>query len=291
VSTDMVFRSAAKPAKPGKVPKGARSKAPKPPRSPKEPKASKRTESPSLVDPRLQARRIEVARGNGRRRLRWVVAAAAVALLAVAGYSLAQSPVLDVDRIEIGGAANTDRSALLAAAAIPADAPMVSIDEAAVEQRLEALPWIRSDSVVRDWPGTVRIEVAEREPVAVVGDGSGAVVVDRDGRALGPAGDLELPVVGGDPVEVGEQLSATQRWATAIVADLPAELGAEVATASATPSGLRLVLVDGIEVRWGDGGQGTAKADAVGVLLEQADRATIATIDVSVPRAATVTRS
>lgn len=287
----MVFRSAAKPAKPGKAPKGKGAKAPKPPREPKAPKASKRTESPSLVDPRLQARRVEVARGNGRRRLRWVVAGAAVALLVVAGYSLTQSPVLDVDRIEIGGASNTDRSALLAAAAIPADAPMVSIDESAVEQRLEALPWIRSASVARDWPGTVRIQVSEREPIAVVGDGSGAVVVDRDGRALGPAGDLELPVVGGDPVEVGEQLSATQRWATAIVADLPAELGAEVAAASATPSGLRLTLVDGIEVRWGDGGQGTAKADAVGVLLEQADRATIATIDVSVPRAATVTRS
>jgi cell division protein FtsQ len=292
----MVFRSAAKPSKPGKSPKAPRSKA-KPPEAPKQakqakqPKGASRPESPSFVDPRMQSRRIEVARGNGRRRLRWVIAGAAAALLVVGGYSLTQSPVLDVDRIEVGGTARTTRTEIREASGIAADAPMVSLDDGAVARRIEALPWVERATVTRSWPGTVRIRVTERTPVAIVGSGAAAVVVDDAGRALGPAGDLDLPVVGGDPVEAGDQLAAVPRWVVATIAELPDELRAEVAAASATPSGLRLTLVDDIEVRWGDASQGSAKADALGVLLEQADRATIATIDVSVPRAATVTRS
>jgi cell division septal protein FtsQ len=138
----------------------------------------------------------------------------------------------------------------------------------------------------------VRIEIEERTPVATVGTGSGAVAVDRTGRALGPvADDADLPVIGGGAVAAGEQVSASQQRVAATMADLPADLRSQVAEAKATSSGIRLTLDDGITVRWGDRSQPTAKADAVLVLLDQAGRDTIDTIDVSVPRAATVTRS
>ena len=169
--------------------------------------------------------------------------------------------------------------------------PMVGLDAPAVERRLEAVPWVERASVSRAWPGTVRISLVERRPVAVVGSGAAGVQVDGDGRAIAPAGDAELPLVAGDPVAVGERLTATQRWVVANLAAMPSSLREEIATASATPTGIRLTLGDDIEVRWGDSSQPSAKADAVTVLLEQADRPTIAVIDVTVPRAATVTRS
>ena len=252
---------------------------------------TKRPESPSLVDPRLQARRVEVARGQGRRRLRWVLAAVVIVVLVVGAFALTQSPALDVDQVVVRGASRTEQDQARAASGIGRGTPMVSVDAPAVERRLEALPWVQSASVSRSWPGTVRITLVERTPVAVVGTGSAAVQVDRDGRALGPAGDTDLPAVSGDPVPAGAQLSATQRWVVTTLAELPAALRAEVVGAAATPSGIRFTLTDDIEVRWGDTSQSTAKADAVQVLLEQAGRSTIATIDVSVPRAATVTRS
>jgi len=46
-----------------------------------------------------------------------------------------------------------------------------------------------------------------------------------------------------------------------------------------------------ITVRWGDTSQPTAKVDALQALLEQADRATIDRIDITVPRASTITRT
>ena len=283
--TETIFSQRAKPAK-GRA---AKPRASKPAKASKAPK--NRPESPSLVDPRLQARRIEVARGAGRRRLRWVVAGVAIGALVVGAFALAQSPVLDVDAVSVQGARHMTKSDVAAASGIVRGTPMIGLDAPAAERRLEALPWIERATVTRSWPGTVHIEVAERRPVAVVGSGSDAVAVARDGRVLGPAGDDELPVVAGNAAEVGGDLSATQRWVLATVAGLPAELRAEVAAASATPSGIRLTLDDEITVRWGDSSQPTAKADALGVLLDQADRPTIDTIDVSVPRAATVTRS
>lgn len=277
MSTDTVFRQRAKP--------------PKPPKPPKAAKGAKRVESPSFVDPRLQARRVEVARGQGRRRLRWVVAAVVVVVVVVGAFAVTQSPALDVDQITLSGASRTEEAAARAASGIEVGSPMVALDAPAAERRIEALPWVERATVSRSWPGTVQVAVVQRTPVAVVGSGTAAVTVDRDGQALGPASDADLPVVSGDPVAAGEELAAAQRWVVATLADLPSELRSEVAAASATPTGIRLTLTDDIEVRWGDSSQPTAKADAVQVLLEQADRATIATIDVTVPRAATVTRS
>jgi cell division protein FtsQ len=280
MSTDTVFRQRAKPPKP-----------PKPPKPLKAAKGAKRVESPSFVDPRLQARRVEVARGQGRRRLRWVVAAVVVVVVVVGAFAVTQSPALDVDQITLSGASRTEEAAARAASGIEVGSPMVALDAPAAERRIEALPWVERATVSRSWPGTVQVAVVQRTPVAVVGSGTAAVTVDRDGQALGPASDADLPVVSGDPVAAGEELAAAQRWVVATLADLPSELRSEVAAASATPTGIRLTLTDDIEVRWGDSSQPTAKADAVQVLLEQADRATIATIDVTVPRAATVTRS
>ncbi len=75
-----------------------------------------------------------------------------------------------------------------------------------------------------------------------------------------------------------------------MVAGLPVDLRRQVERSWATPSGVLLRLDDGITVRWGDTGQPSAKADALRVLLDEADRPTIDVIDVSVPRAATLTR-
>jgi cell division protein FtsQ len=288
VSTGTVFHQRAKAPKGTKGSKAA--KAPKPAKVGRS-KAAALPQSPSLVDPRLQARRAEVARDEGRRRRRWIGVGVGVVALVVAAFALTQSPALDVDRVEVRGTDPAARAEVLRASGVAFGSPMVALDAPAVARRLEDVPWVERATVSRAWPGTVRISLVERRPVAVAGTGAAAVQVDRAGRAIAPAGDAELPVVAGDPVAIGERLTPTQRWVVANLAAMPGSLRGEIADASATPTGIRLTLDDGIEVRWGDSSQPTAKADAVAVLLEQADRPTIAVIDVTVPRAATVTRS
>lgn len=244
------------------------------------------------VDPRLKARRIEVARAQGRKRLRRMIVLAVITLLVVGAVVLTRSSLLDVDRVTVSGADNSGRDAVVDAAAIPAGEAMVSVDPSKVEARIEELPWVADAVVERSWPGTVRVEVTERVAVAVAGRGSAASLVDSEGRVLGPAaGRSSLPAIGSaSPGEPGTKLADDRRFLAALVASVPDELLAEVTSAELVGEAPVLVLRDGIEVRLGDRTRIRSKADAAVALLDQADRATIATIDVSVPSAAALTR-
>lgn len=245
------------------------------------------------MDPRVRARRIEVARSHGRRRFWRLAALLALSFLVLAVVALTRSPLLDVDSVTVEGTARVDPELIRGTAAVDTKQPMTSVDLGAAEARLEALPWVAAATVARDWPSTVTISITERVPVAVAGDGPGAVLVDRDGRLLGAAtvSDQVLPTAGPDPVEgPGALLPEHQRRLVATLAALPEEIRREVVQGTVDRSGLGLELRDGILVRLGDRTRLSAKIDAIRAVLDQADRPTIATIDVAAPGAAAVTR-
>jgi cell division protein FtsQ len=139
-----------------------------------------------VVEPRMRDRRLGVERDHSRRRLRRLLWVIGVALALAALAAVPFTSLLDVDRIEIAGAGQTPENAVLEASRIAPGDPMVTLDTAAAEQRIGELPWIANAEVSRDWPGTVRIAVAERAPVAIVGlgDEDGTAVVDAEGRVL-----------------------------------------------------------------------------------------------------------
>lgn len=250
------------------------------------------------IDPRLRARRIDVARTEGRRRLRRIAALGGVLLVVLLVAAATRSPLLDVDRTEVRGVEGPRADAALAASGVaPGDHLLwLDVDEAAA--RVEALPWVAGASVRRDLPGTVVLEVEAREPVAVAGSGSSAVLVDADGRAIAEVDDPVLagaaadglPVLALGPAPLGEHLADAGRDVARVVAAMPSELAEQIEEIAVDGEAIVVVLDDGIEVRWGGPQQTAAKAAAALVILEEADRATIATIDVTVPRATTVTR-
>lgn len=245
------------------------------------------------MDPRVRARRIEVARRTGRRRFRRALVLALVVSALGAAVAITRSSLLDVDTIEVRGADRTGDDAVRQVAGIDRGRAMTSVDLDRAADRVEALPWIDSTSVRRRWPGAIQVEVTERRAVARAGDGPGAVLVDAEARILGAvgAGDADLPLAGPDPVEgLGSLLPPVRRPVVALLATLPDSLRAEVAEGTTETSGLGLVLHDGITVHLGDATRLRAKSDAVAVLLAEADRPTIATIDVAVPGAPALTR-
>lgn len=278
MSRDTLERPRSRPRPPGP----ARAARP----APKVPPAS--TAPP--IDPRLRARRQEVARGRARKRLRRVAAVAAVLGVGAAGYGLAHSPLLDIDAVHLEGAVGSRASAVAAAADVDAGTAMVALDPDAVARRVEALAWVESASVRRDWPGTVVVSVAPREPVARHRNGQ---VLDAAGRFLGTpdpaAGPLpEAVVPAGEP---GSVLAPEHRAVGAVLAAVPEPLDAAVDSATVVDGEVVLTLTDGIRVRFGGPERATAKFVALGALLDQADRATIATIDVRVPTSPSLTRT
>jgi cell division protein FtsQ len=249
------------------------------------------------TDPRIAARRIEVKRTEGRKRLRrLLVGMAALAAIAAAGLST-RTPLLDVDHVRITGAERVPADELAAIAndaGVARGEPLVQVDSGDVEDALEALPGIASADVQRRWPGTVAIHVVERAPVASITTPGGVAVVAADGVVLdvlpaAPVWAVALDGVSVDP-EPGARVDAPELLEVA--AALPPALAAEVvAVATAGPElQLRLRDPEGAVARLGDVDELDDKLVAVATALDQIELACLLTIDARVPSAPAVTR-
>lgn len=259
------------------------------------PTATVERPSTAPIDPRIRARRIAVRRDEGRRRLHRLVALGVVLAVGVACLAVTRSPLLDVDRVTVDGATHTPPEAIQSATGIARHSPMADLDLDRAEQRVLALPWVKTATVSRHWPGTVEVSVVERKAVAAAPSaGGGFVLVDSEGRLLErvgapPAGVAALVDVApaGAP---GDTLDPAASGALIVASALPPELAPQVTGVVAVPDGIVLRLAIGGSARLGNGDDLTAKLLAVATFLEQVDLTDLCTLDVRVPSAPTLTR-
>jgi cell division protein FtsQ len=252
-----------------------------------------------VVDPRMRSRRIGVRREVGRRRLRRATLVLAVLAVAVGSLAATRSPVLDVDHVTVTGAQRTGEAQVVRAAGIERGDPMVGVDGGAAARRVARLAWIGRVRVVRAWPATVRIEVHEREPAAMIQVTEARVaLVDDIGRVLAiePAGTEALPADGG-PVTLtgvdgrvaeGERLPPDARDALSVALAARERLPGVVASVSTE---LDAALVEGGTVRFGSADRVDAKLTAVETVLDQVDTGCLETLDVRVPGSPALTRN
>ncbi len=114
------------------------------------------------------------------------VALSAGAVLVAALVVLTYSPFLDVDRVTVAGASQTAPELVRRASGVDHGDLMLDLDEDEVRKEVAELPWVRRVSVARSFPGTVRLEVTERRPIAYAerrGDDRYALI-DANGRLL-----------------------------------------------------------------------------------------------------------
>ncbi len=114
---------------------------------------------------------------------------------------------LVVSDIEVEGRTTTDTATILAALDAHAGTPILAVNPQRAKQQLEALPWVRSASIERRFPGTIYVHLVERKPLAVWQHDGKQELIDQDGTVI-PVTDLsrfaKLPtVVGGDQARHG----------------------------------------------------------------------------------------
>lgn len=248
------------------------------------------------IDPRIRARRVAVLRAQGRRRLHLLLALVGLIALGGGAWGLTRSPALDVDHVRLQGLDPRLTDSVLAAAGVSTGTPMLDVDTAEVAGRIETLAWVESAAVRRDWPGTVRIEVTERTPVAVVPDGAGVALVDAAGYVIGrdplPTGPaaVDLPVIAAPlDVELGVAL-VDAAPALAVVEVLPDDLHPWVEAITVSGRDLGLDLVGGSTVVLGEPVLLADKVAAVRAVLSGVELECLSTIDVTMADQATVRR-
>jgi cell division protein FtsQ len=247
------------------------------------------------MDPRLRARMIAVRREAGRRRLKGVLIAAVVAALLALAVVATRLPILTVGTVETSGAVYTDPALVAAVTRAVKGSSMLSVDLGAARRKLEASPWVKRVTISKDWPRTVKIDIAERQPVAgyLATDGQFRVIDDEGYVVAALAGQpTAYPAIvptgraygGGPAAAPGTAVPAALSNAAKLVEVLPDELRAKLKEVGVNESGeLELHLEPQGTVLLGTPDDLRDKLISVLAVYHQVDPTTIGTLDVRAP--------
>ncbi len=213
--------------------------------------------APDGIDPRIKARRHNVLRAAGLRRLRWVLVVVAVVGLLLGTNLMLRSPLFDVRAVAVTGTSYIDQADLDAIRDPLVGQPLVSVNLDSVRRAVEANQWVRAVDVSRDWPHTIHIDILERRPVAYYPGDDGLIhLVDIDGRVLEtlegiPVGFVEVNGAG-NTAGPGEDAPEALLPAIRVANDLPDSLRADVKAVRLVQEGVTLDLTAGGTILLGD---------------------------------------
>ena len=252
------------------------------------------------IDPRIRQRRESIERSRLRRRLRWVAVAVGVAALVALAVGLLHTPLFEAKVVTVTGThPNTTGAAILQAAGLEHNPPLISVDPGAAAARVESLPFIASAQVSRHWPDSVTVHVTERVPVTTMATSTtGWATLDGSGRTLAvTTARPDLPVLvvhdaaGAPvaPVAVGGTVASAADPGLTVARTLPPAFAAQVGTITVADDGtVSLALDSSLVVLLGTVSDLTAKYEDVAAIIAHAPLRGDHTIDVTVPQSPTV---
>ncbi len=236
-------------------------------------------ETVRLATKDFRRRRRQSARRGLRRTLLLVLAALlVVGLVAGSVWVVFFSSYVTVESAKVTGNNDVSTTRIQRAADVPVGTPLARVDLAAIQQRVEQIPAVRRAEVSRSWPHSVRVDVTERTPIAVVNRGDGLQALDAEGvmfdsYAKRPRG---LPLVRTQPDTPTEALVEGGK----VIASLPASIARRVDTIEVdSVDRISLIFRNGRRVVWGSAEDSAQKAQVLAVLLSRPGQV----IDVTVP--------
>lgn len=128
-----------------------------------------------------------------------VVAASSAVAFSLHRYALTTTR-FGIRKVEIQGAKRLSTEQVRSLGGIEAGKNLLAFDTARAEQRLLEDPWVSSARVTRELPGTLRVELTEREATAIAVLGDKPYLVTREGepfKPLQPDDPSDLPIVSG----------------------------------------------------------------------------------------------
>jgi cell division protein FtsQ len=196
------------------------------------------------------------------------------------------SPLLSLESITIAGTSQLEASEVLDAVDGQLGTPLALVDFEKVTHELSAFALIRSFTTESVPPHSLVITIVERQPIAVVADGTSFAVVDPAGVVIDSVGERSagIPLLDAGEASIG---NPAFRSAVEVLLVLPADLLARVDTISAsTKDDVAFTLVGGTQsVRWGSDDRSGFKARVLAALVATQDQSKSLEYDVSAPDA------
>ena len=149
------------------------------------------------MDPRIAERARRVREKEERKAFKRAVWLLGVMAAVGVGFWVANSPYLAVRNLVVTGQVSSSAMQILRDTGVAEGVPMLSVEEDLLREGLLADPWVADVEIEKAWPGTVRIALEERYPVAWALDGRGWRAVSSDGVELDVDSEEHLPHVTG----------------------------------------------------------------------------------------------
>jgi cell division protein FtsQ len=234
---------------------------------------------------------------NQRRRhknVRWVLVPVFMVVCLAAGYFFAISDFFALDRIIVEGNTNIESDDIIALSRLEQGTNVFAADEPTVQLLLSIEPRLKSVEMIRQIPGTIKLLVTERQPMALLHSGNSFLELDSTGRILdrySKLSDQALPLVTGIDTEglglvpgcfiKGEQMET----ALDILAALPEEAADIGEINVADLQFIKLYTDSGLEIRLGDSSDLEEKYLLYSTIIQEnisSDGPAIKYIDVSI---------
>ncbi len=223
------------------------------------------------------------------------IAAVIVCVLVVffGSISIYRSNLLAVESVTVSGAEHLTNQEVTQLAAVPDDSTLLRLDTAGICARLEEHPWVQSASISRQFPHSIKIQITERTPAAVVKISKKSIwVISTDGSWLSAAttddwktyhrivdvdANLSSPVAGSECTDEGI-LNALKIY-DGVSSDLASQIKS-ISAASAVKASL--TLKGGVSVAFGEASDIDLKEGDIWALMEKYS-GSVSYINVRVP--------
>lgn len=221
--------------------------------------------------PEERTRRQFTRRQWARRWLTWKWLLGLCTAVVVVGFGvwlLWFSSILTAKNVTVTGTGYLSADEIRSAADISSSEQLMRLDVGDVRNRVAALAPVESVAVRRVWPDRVRIDVDERDPVAVVEIAGQVRGIDAEGVVFRsyPSKPRNLPLVQAGSGARDEAITESAQVVSAIPAGVASRIDhVEVETVDQ----IILVLRDGRTVTWGSAEDSEEKARVLEALLKQ----------------------
>ncbi len=171
--------------------------------------------------------------------------------------ALANSAGFRITSVAINGRKQLSQDEVLAIGGVNGRSSLLFLDAAAVREKLKADPWISDATVLKLYPGQLRIDITERAPFALWQHDGHLFVISEDGAVLQnylAERFVKLPLV------VGKGAAARARDFLALLAHYPQVHAVTKAAIFVGERRWNLLFNDGIEVRLPENDVGNALA-------------------------------
>ena len=194
------------------------------------------------------------------------------------------SSLVAVKTVSIEGASGNEKGLRKALTETARTMTTLHIDQSALADVARPFPLVESVSADPSFPSALKIQVTERRPAALIGDGSDAVAVAGDGTILrGLATDhLRLPQLPLSSPPKGRTLRGPMLQQAEILGAAPKALLGHVDHSFNSDSGAGVELDGGVDLVFGDAARAAAKWRAAAAVLSDPDLGSLDYVDLTV---------